>query len=132
MVNSGMMICSFFLKKRYSRGNVEDICKLNSEYTFTKDDILDPKTFKNIAFSCDYPIDIHSNNKEDKLEFVKNTYDIPIDCLISEDNNRLYGVGRIISADFEAQAALRTQMSCFSMGEAAAKDIFYKLKNQSK
>lgn len=38
MVNSGMMICSFFLKKRYSRGNVEDICKLNSEYTFTKDD----------------------------------------------------------------------------------------------
>lgn len=38
MVNSGMMICSFFLKKRYSRGKVEDICKLNSEYTFTKDD----------------------------------------------------------------------------------------------
>lgn len=33
-----MMICSFFLKKRYSRGKVEDICKLNSEYTFTKDD----------------------------------------------------------------------------------------------
>ena len=38
MVNSGMMICSFFLKKRYSRGKVEDVCKLNSEYTFTKDD----------------------------------------------------------------------------------------------
>ena len=38
MVNSGMMICSFFLKKRYSRANVEDICKLNSEYTFTKED----------------------------------------------------------------------------------------------
>lgn len=38
MVNSGMMICSFFLKKRYSRGNVEDICKLNSRYDFTRDD----------------------------------------------------------------------------------------------
>ena len=111
---------------------VRESYRVKGKYTFTKDDILDPKTFKNIAFSCDYPIDIHSNNKEDKLEFVKNTYDIPIDCLISEDNNRLYGVGRIISADFEAQAALRTQMSCFSMGEAAAKDIFYKLKNQSK
>lgn len=111
---------------------VRESYRVKGKYTFTKDDILNPKTFKNIAFSCDYPIDIHSNNKEDKLEFVKNTYDIPIDCLISEDNNRLYGVGRIISADFEAQAALRTQMSCFSMGEAAAKDIFYKLKNQSK
>ena len=111
---------------------VRESYRVKGKYTFTKDDILNPKTFKNIAFSCDYPIDIHSNNKEDKLEFVKNTYDIPIDCLISEDNNHLYGVGRIISADFEAQAALRTQMSCFSMGEAAAKDIFYKLKNQSK
>lgn len=38
MVNSGMMICSFFLKKRYSRGNVENIYKLNLEYTFKKED----------------------------------------------------------------------------------------------
>ena len=35
MVNSGMMICSFSLKKRYSRGKTQDICKLNSRYNYT-------------------------------------------------------------------------------------------------
>lgn len=38
MINSGMMICSFFLKKRYSRNNLADIYKLNSSFTFTKED----------------------------------------------------------------------------------------------
>ena len=108
---------------------IRESYRIKGKYTYIKDDIINPKTFENIAFACDYPIDIHSNSKEDKLEFVKHSYHVPIECLISENNEHLYGVGRIISADFEAQAALRTQMSCFSMGEAAAKDIFKKLKN---
>ena len=108
---------------------VRESYRVKGKYTFTKNDIINPKSFDNIAFSCDYPIDIHSNNNEDKLEFVKHNYLVPIECLISKNNEKLYGVGRIISADFEAQAALRTQMSCFSMGEAASKDIFKKLKN---
>ena len=128
MVNSGMMICSFFLKKRYSRGNFEDICKLNSEYTFTKDDVINPKNFENIAFACNYPIDIHANNKEnDNLTHINKTCYVPIEVLICEKNDNLYGIGKILSADFEAHSALRTQMSCFSMGEAAAKDIFNKI-----
>jgi len=106
---------------------VRESYRIKGEYTFTKDDIINPKTFDNIAFSCDYPIDIHSNSNNDKLEFSKHVYNIPIECLISANNKNLYGVGRIISADFEAQAALRTQKSCFSMGEAASKDIFKKL-----
>ena len=80
------------------------------------------------SFACDYPIDIHSNNKEnDKLSYVKKTCYVPIDTLICEKNDNLYGIGKIISADFEAHSALRTQMSCFSMGEAAAKDVFNKI-----
>jgi hypothetical protein len=109
---------------------VRESYRIKGKYTFTKDDIINPKTFKNIAFSCDYPIDIHSNKKDnDKLEYVKQKYNVPIECLISENNEKLYGIGRIISAVFESQAALRTQMSCFSMGEAAAKDIYTKIKN---
>lgn len=108
---------------------VRESYRIKGEYTFTKDDIINPKSFENVAFSCDYPIDIHSNTKEDKLEFIKHNYNVPLECLISEENDSLYAIGRIISADFEAQAALRTQMSCFSMGEAAAKDIYNKLKD---
>lgn len=109
---------------------IRESYRVKCKYTFTKDDIINPKSFKNIAFACDYPIDIHSNsNKNDKLEFTNHTYYVPIEALICEKNDHLYCAGRIISADFEAQAALRTQMSCFSMGEAASKDIFKKLKN---
>lgn len=109
---------------------VRESYRVKGKYTYKKDDIIEAKTFKNTAFACNYPIDIHSNKKdEDKLEFTKHTYFVPIEALICSENEKLYGVGRIISADFEAQAATRTQMSCFSMGEAAAKDIFNKLKN---
>ncbi len=109
---------------------IRESYRIKGQYTFSVDDIINPKSFENIAFSCDYPIDIHSNNKEnDKLEYVKQNYNVPIECLISINNSKLYGIGRIISADFKAQAALRTQKSCFSMGEAAAKDIFNKTRS---
>ena len=109
---------------------VRESYRVKGKYTFTKDDIINPKNFDNIAFACDYPIDIHSNKEnKDKLEYVKQTYFIPIDALISEKYDNLYAIGRIISSDFEAQAAIRTQMSCFSMGEAAAKDIIKKINN---
>lgn len=101
--------------------------RIKGKYTFIKDDIIHPKEFENIAFVCDYPIDIHSNSKgNDVLEYTTNTYPVPIEALISINNDNLYGVGRIISSDFESQAALRTQQSCFSMGEAAVKDIYKK------
>ena len=110
---------------------VRESYRIKGKYTFTVDDIINPKNFDNIAFTCDYPIDIHSNsNKKDKIKYVKHTYSIPVECLISCNNDKLYGAGRIISAEFEAQSALRTQISCFSMGEACAKDIFYKIKSE--
>ena len=108
---------------------VRESYRVKGQYTYTKEDIVSSKKYDNIAFACNYPIDIHSNKKDnDKLEFSNNTYYIPIETLISANNDKLYGVGRIISADFQAQAALRTQISCFCMGEAAANDIHNKIK----
>ena len=97
----------------------------------------DPLSLAEWQFFALYPVKTSENGEKrstnkkdnDKLEYVKHTYNVPIECLISENNPNLYGIGRIISADFDAHAALRTQMSCFSMGEAAAKDIFNKIKN---
>ena len=110
---------------------VRESYRIKGKYTFTKDNIINPKKFENIAFASNYPIDIHSNNKNSgKLEFTNHTYYIPVESLISFDNEKLYGVGRIISADFEAHAAVRTQINCFSMGEAVAKDIHKKIKER--
>jgi hypothetical protein len=109
---------------------IRESFRVKCKYTFTKDDIINVKNFDNIAFASDYPVDIHSNsNNSDKLEYSKHKYYIPVEALISEDYDNLYAVGRIISAEFEAQAAVRTQLNCFSMGEAAAKDIAIKIKS---
>ena len=48
-------------------------------------------------------------------------YQLPIESLMSADIDNLYVVGRCISADFMAQAALRVQPSCFAMGVGLAK-----------
>ncbi|MBQ3642004.1 FAD-dependent oxidoreductase [bacterium] len=107
---------------------IRESYRIKGKYTYTKEDFVSQKCFDNIAFACDYPIDIHSNNtSKDKLINQKKCCYVPLEVLISADNDKAYAVGRILSADFEAQSALRTQMSCFSMGEAAAKDIFKKL-----
>ena len=91
---------------------------------YTKDDILSGETYGNPVLHSDYPIDIHSYKKDSStLEKASVEYELPIECLISSDFDNLFMAGRNISADFSAQAALRVQTSCFSMGEAVAKHI---------
>ncbi len=103
---------------------IRESYRVKCKYTMTKDNIINSKKPRNIALASNYPIDVHSNTKDnDKLEFTNNTYYLPLEALISDKYDNLYAVGRILSADFESQGALRTQVNCFSMGEAAAKDI---------
>lgn len=102
--------------------------RVKGKYTMTVDKILSGEKPDNIALACDYPIDIHTNkNNTDLLRYTKHKYYLPVEALISDKYNNLYAVGRILSADFQSQSALRTQISCFSMGEAAAKDILNKI-----
>lgn len=94
--------------------------RVKCKYVYTKDDLLNGKKFDNPVVISNYPIDIHSNVKgKSVLQKVYKEYMLPIESLIAGDN--LFVVGRCISADFEAQAALRIIPSCFSMGEGLAK-----------
>lgn len=107
---------------------VRESYRIEGKYVYTAEDIVNKTEFDNIALSSDYPIDIHSQTKNgDKLEFVKGNYFLPIESLISKKCDNLFIIGRCLSATFEAQAALRIQPSCFSMGEAVAKYIKTKL-----
>ncbi|MBQ4123766.1 FAD-dependent oxidoreductase [bacterium] len=106
---------------------VRESYRVKCKTTMTKEDVLSGNKPENTALSSNYPIDIHSNKQNsDNLDFTNNNYYLPLEALISEKYDNLYAVGRIVSADFESQAALRVQLSCFSMGEAAAKDIISK------
>ncbi len=103
---------------------VRESRRIQGKKIYTKEDILSGKRYKNPVLHADYPIDIHSYKKDSStLEHTKVDYELPVECLKSLDFENLYIAGRNISADFSAQAALRIQTSCFSMGEAVAKDI---------
>ena len=94
--------------------------RVKGRYVYTQEDLKSGKKFDNPVVISNYPIDIHSADKDKSvLEQTLLEYQLPVESLIVHDN--LYVVGRCISADFEAQAALRIIPSCFSMGEGLAK-----------
>lgn len=102
--------------------------RVKGKYVYTQDDLRSGKKFKNPVVISNYPIDIHSDKKNSsKLEKVYQEYQLPIESLIV--NDKLFVVGRCISADFESQAALRIIPSCFSMGEGLAKYLAKNISN---
>lgn len=99
--------------------------RIKGKYTYTAEDLKSGKKFETPVLKGNYPIDIHSNKKgESVLEHTTQDYELPIGSLMSDDYDNLFVAGRCLSAEFEAQAALRIQPSCFSMGEGVAKYIF--------
>lgn len=98
---------------------------IEGEYIFTKEDMISSKRFKNEILYSNYPIDIHSENSNVHKENIN--YFLPIESLKSKKFKNLYIVGRCLSADFEAQSALRVQISASQTGEAASLDIIKKL-----
>lgn len=102
--------------------------RVKGKYIYTQDDLRDGKKFDNPVVISNYPIDIHSDKKDcSTLEKVYKEYQLPIEALMVKD--RLFVAGRCISADFEAQAALRIIPSCFSMGEGLAKYLVKIIRN---
>jgi len=104
--------------------------RILGKHIFTVDDIISGKKPENIALASDYPIDIHSDKKNcGELQFTTHEWYLPLESLISKDYDNLFAVGRCLSAEFKAHAAVRTQLNCFSMGEAVAKHIYKIINN---
>ena len=96
--------------------------RIRGKYVYTYKDLISGKTFNNPVLISNYPVDVHSD-KKGKSELIKTEqeYQLPLESLMSADYDNLFIIGRCISADFKAQAALRIIPSCFSMGEGLAK-----------
>ncbi len=97
--------------------------RIKGKYVYTYDDLKSGKTFENPVLISNYPVDIHSADKNTSTLKSVCEYSLPIESLMSADIDNLFVVGRCLSADFTTQSALRVQSSCFSMGEGAAKYI---------
>lgn len=97
--------------------------RIKGKYIYTMEDIVTGKKFENPVVVANYPIDVHSRKKNSSTLKMVQDYEIPIECMMSNDIDNLFVAGRCISADFMAQGALRVQTSCFSMGEGVARYI---------
>lgn len=72
-----------------------------------------------IARAC-HAVDIHlPNNDGQRLTFPNDAGFIPYRCLITQSHPNLLVAGRAISADEDAFAAIRVQVPCMEMGQAA-------------
>ena len=99
--------------------------RVKGKYIYTYEDLISGKKFENPVLISNYPVDIHSNKKDNSvLEKVIVEYQLPLESLMVEGFEYLFVIGRCISVDFKAQAALRIIPSCFSMGEGLAKYLF--------
>lgn len=100
--------------------------RIKGKYIYTIDDLKSGKKFDNPVLVSNYPVDVHSGEKDSSMLEKVQEYQLPVESLMSEDYDNLFVVGRCISADFMAQGALRVQPSCFSMGVGLAKYLVNK------
>lgn len=97
--------------------------RLKGKYTYTIEDLKSGKKFDNPVLISDYPVDVHSCDKNASTCEKTGEYQLPIESLMCADYENLFVAGRCLSADYMAQGAMRVQSNCFAMGEAVAKYI---------
>ena len=109
---------------------IRESWRIRGKYYMTAADYYGAKKFADGVCRTAYPIDIHDVELELHEKLKKGDYyEIPYRALITNEFDNLIVAGRCISADFSAQASVRIQPTCMSMGEAAGIAAAYGLKN---
>ncbi len=101
---------------------VRESRKLKGEHILTAEELKNGTDFEDTVALGNYEIDIHNPaGTGTALYYFKpgEFYRIPYRCLIPRELDNLLVAGRCISADHEAQAAVRIMPICACLGEAA-------------
>jgi glycine/D-amino acid oxidase-like deaminating enzyme len=101
---------------------VRESRRIVGEYTLTRDDILERRTFDDAVARSSYPIDIHnpsgSGTTTHRLP-PGTSYEIPYRCLVPRTIDDLLVAGRCISTTHEALASTRLTPTVMTLGQAA-------------
>jgi FAD dependent oxidoreductase len=96
--------------------------RIVGEYTLTRDDVLNARTFPDAVARSAYPIDIHnpsgSGTTTHRLA-PGSAYEIPYRCLVPQRVDNLLVAGRCISTTHEALASTRLTPTVMTLGQAA-------------
>jgi len=92
-------------------------------YTLTAEDMQNCVTFDDVIAHTGYPVDIHpAKGTKSSKEYAHPKWgevrSIPYRCLVNNQISNLVTVGRCISADYDAQGAIRTTPIVGAIGHA--------------
>ena len=119
-----------YISREASMLGIRESWRIHGKYYMTADDYFDARKFPDAICRSAYPIDIHDETLNLGKKLAKGEfYEIPYRSLITNEFSNLIVAGRCISANFSAQASVRIQPTCMSMGEAAGIAAAYGLKN---
>lgn len=119
-----------YISREASMLGVRESWRIRGKYYMTGEDYFNAQKFPDAVCRSAYPIDIHDEALNLEKPLAKGEfYEIPYRALITNEFANLLVVGRCISANFAAQASVRIQPTCMSMGEAAGIAAAYGLKN---
>ncbi|MGE5508060.1 MAG: FAD-dependent oxidoreductase [Chitinophagales bacterium] len=104
---------------------VRESRRILGDYVLTLEDIREARKFPDAVARNNYPVDIHAATPGapggtlvahlDPGAF----YEIPYRCLLPRGLENLLVAGRCLSATFEAQSSVRTQLPVRALGQAA-------------
>lgn len=103
--------------------------RLAGELTLSSDHLLNGTPFPDAIATVSWPMELRETATGAKLKFSTSECpaQIPARCLRSASIHNLFAAGRCLSADHEAQAAIRVMGLCLATGEAAANEALRNL-----
>ncbi|MBU3092323.1 FAD-dependent oxidoreductase [Clostridium sp. CF011] len=111
---------------------VRESYRIKGRETLTFKDYIERRKSEDGLVKGDWWIDIHKDKHDEadehNLKF-KEYYEIPYGAMVTNEVSNLIVVGRCISSEFRAQASLRIQHQCRSMGEVAGYACKYSIDN---
>lgn len=93
------------------------------KYILKESDVLSGKKFDTAIANCSWPVEEWGLDKRVQMRYFEydDFYQIPVECLISNECDNLFFGGRNISADDGAIASARVMGICFQTGFAAGR-----------
>ena len=119
-----------YLSREASLLGVRESWRIRGKYYMTGDDYFNAQKFPDAVCRSAYPIDVHDEDLSLSKHLQRGEfYEVPYRALITNEFSNLLVAGRCISTSFSAQAAIRIQPTCMSMGEAAGIAAAYGLQH---
>lgn len=119
-----------FISREASILGVRESWRIRGKYYMKEDDYFEGRHFPDAVARTAYPIDIHDLHLGVSKRLAEGQYyEIPYRAMVTNEISNLIVAGRCISGSFVAQASMRIQPTCMSMGEAAGIAAVWSLAN---